>query len=264
MDNETQHKLLQAFGSEILNRFSLAQLYSKITFILRFPELNETETKTNPLQMELNVGNLFEEIKRIFPQRSNTSILVKFRNGIEKIDSLTGERTMILENRDEELNERLINDRNRNLLRVFLNHHSMKYDELDQTLDIDVYFQNVKSVRLYVITKSLLEEKSQAKIQNSFQKIFKQEIYNTFIIYLNDYNETPLETGENDLLLIIVDETFMKPVVEKEIDRANIINILGDPKNQETLNLQQTYKSKILAIHKSLDILMSTKNFNIK
>ncbi len=89
------------------------------------------------------------------------------------------------------------------------------------------------------------------------EKIFKKSIS---IKYLTDYSDCLLEKDENEILYIIVDDHFMDIVVEREIERANSICILCDPKNQQAKQLQKKYP-KIKAIHKNLDILISSKNF---
>ena len=118
---------------------------------------------------------------------------------------------------------------------------------------------------MFFITKIPIDERMRDRAEKSYQKIFSKGNFKVIpIVFLNDYNGTALECEANDKLYIIVDDTFMNQVVEKEITRATSINIMADKNNKEAVELQTLHNTKILGIHKNLEILMTHKNFNLK
>jgi hypothetical protein len=267
MDKEVNKKFLEIFGEKIVINHSGEELNSSITFILKFPDNSEEETRTNPIPNVSNVGQLFEEIRRIFPNRSNATIQIKYYEGIEQMDPNTGELKRLKASESRELSDKNTSDLNRNILLTFFDHYSLDRDSLvnTPTLELDVYFIQNQVIRTYFITKIPIDEKMKDKAEKICQKLFSKGNFKMYpIVFLNDYNGTALECEGNDKLFIIVDDTFMNQVVEKEITRATSINIMADKNNKEAVELQTLHNTKILGIHKNLDILMASKNFNLK
>jgi hypothetical protein len=89
-----------------------------------------------------NVGQLFEEIRRIFPNRSNATIQIKYYEGIDDMDSNTGELKRLKAIESRELSDNNTIDLNRNILLTFYHHYSMDTASLvnTPTLELDVYF----------------------------------------------------------------------------------------------------------------------------
>ena len=256
MNKEIPNELREIFGNDLCGRFTLEQLQSSIVFILNFPDGCEQDTKTQGIPNAFSLKSLFEHIKEIFPNRRNYLTIMKY-NKLE--ETLIGSEILRTKGNIEVLKEFESTIKERNLLVYFLNHFSFNDHITQQTLELEVSFVENKIARFYFITKNPLTEKEIGIRDKKIVQTFKGYI----IIFhnLNQYNQNQIEKEESDLLYIIVDDCFMNEVVEHEVNRANSINIMADPKNQVALNLQKQHKEKIPQIKNNFETIFNSKAF---